>query len=129
MENMVHMFGGTKKKSTLVDESIIVYVFSLIIFSILSQSTNIFLLIWLLYDIGSQEKMKAHQDKTSLPGSAMSKIKLWSCMAANDFLEANCLESKGILDKCASKAFKQVNADENYKFWISRTLAIRQVVK
>jgi len=23
MENMVHMFGGTKKKSTLVDESVI----------------------------------------------------------------------------------------------------------
>ena len=26
MENMVHMFGGTKKKSTLVDERVILYV-------------------------------------------------------------------------------------------------------
>lgn len=25
MENMVHNFGGTKKKSTLVDERVIVY--------------------------------------------------------------------------------------------------------
>ena len=26
MENMVHNFGGTKKKSTLVDERVILYV-------------------------------------------------------------------------------------------------------
>ena len=33
------------------------------------------------------------------------------CMAANDFNENNCLETKGVLDKCAALAFKKVNAE------------------
>ena len=43
VENMVHNYGGTKKKSTLVDESIIVYINTI-----------------LIYIIVSQEKMKGH---------------------------------------------------------------------
>ena len=39
-----------------------------------------------------------------------------ACMAANDYLEANCLPAKGVLDKCSSAAFKQVNADLDFKF-------------
>ena len=39
-----------------------------------------------------------------------------ACMSANAFDENKCLESKGVLDKCASKAFKDVNADANYVF-------------
>ena len=33
-----------------------------------------------------------------------------SCMAANGNDENKCLESKGVLDKCAGAAFKTVNA-------------------
>ena len=40
-----------------------------------------------------------------------------SCMAANDFNENNCLESKGTLDKCAALAFKKVNSESQYIFW------------
>ena len=47
MENMVHMFGGTKKKSTLVDERVILYPNFII-----THST-----------IASQEKMKVLQDR------------------------------------------------------------------
>ena len=39
-----------------------------------------------------------------------------ACMSANAFDENKCLESKGVLDKCASKSFKDVNADANYVF-------------
>ena len=39
-----------------------------------------------------------------------------ACMTANAFDENKCLESKGILDKCASKAFKDVNADVSFVF-------------
>ena len=39
-----------------------------------------------------------------------------SCMSANAFDENKCLTTKGVLDKCASKSFKDVNADANYVF-------------
>ena len=39
-----------------------------------------------------------------------------TCMTANDFKEDLCLESKGILDKCAGSAFKQINGDPNRTF-------------
>ena len=38
MENMVHMFGGTKKKSTLVDERVILYHHYLSLISLLIVS-------------------------------------------------------------------------------------------
>jgi len=37
-------------------------------------------------------------------------------MATNGFDENKCLETKGILDKCASKAFKQVNSEPEWIF-------------
>ena len=40
-----------------------------------------------------------------------------TCMAANGFVEDKCLETKGILDKCASAAFKKVNSDKEFVFW------------
>ena len=39
-----------------------------------------------------------------------------TCMAANDFNENKCLETKGVLDKCASKAFKLVNESPSMIF-------------
>ena len=38
------------------------------------------------------------------------------CMAENDFNENNCLETKGIMDKCAAAAFKKVNSDPTLIF-------------
>ena len=37
-------------------------------------------------------------------------------MAAHGFDENKCLETKGILDKCAGKAFKKVNAEPEWIF-------------
>merc|ERR1712070_654110 len=89
MENMCHMFGGGKKKSTLVDERVIYFPRE---------------------DDGSPRQAILAQfceaDLTSFR----------ECMAANDFNENNCLETKGILDKCASGAFKKVNSDPQYIF-------------
>ena len=39
-----------------------------------------------------------------------------TCMSANNFDENKCLVTKGVLDKCASKSFKDVNADATYVF-------------
>ena len=39
-----------------------------------------------------------------------------ACMSANDFNENKCLDSKAILDKCAAKAFKEVNANPDFIF-------------
>ena len=39
-----------------------------------------------------------------------------ACMSANDYNENKCLEPKGILDKCASAAFKNCNSDPNATF-------------
>ena len=39
-----------------------------------------------------------------------------ACMQANDFNENNCLPSKGILDKCGSAAFRNVNEDTSLVF-------------
>jgi hypothetical protein len=37
-------------------------------------------------------------------------------MNANNYDENKCLETKGILDKCASKAFKKVNSEPEWVF-------------
>mmetsp|Transcript_47965 Transcript_47965/g.63489 ORF Transcript_47965/g.63489 Transcript_47965/m.63489 type:complete len:94 (+) Transcript_47965:66-347(+) len=82
MENMVHMFGGTKKKSTLVDERVIYF---------------------------------AREDDDSPRQDILGKFctddlkDFRTCMAANSNDENKCLKPKGILDKCASAAFKEVN--------------------
>ena len=39
-----------------------------------------------------------------------------SCMTANDFNENKCLQPKGVLDKCAAKAFKEVNSNPEWVF-------------
>jgi hypothetical protein len=40
-----------------------------------------------------------------------SEVKTFrACMAANNFDENRCLETKGIVDRCASAAFKKVNS-------------------
>ena len=82
MENMVHMFGGTKKKSTLVDERVIYF---------------------------------AREDEDSPRQDILNKFcpedlkGFKTCMAANGNNENACLGPKGILDKCAGKAFREVN--------------------
>ena len=89
MENMVHMFGGTKKKSTLVDERVIFF---------------------------------PREDEDSPRNAILGQFcksdfdTFRKCMTENDFNENNCLNTKGILDKCASKAFKQVNSDPQFVF-------------
>ena len=83
MENMVHMFGGTKKKSTLVDERVIFF---------------------------------AREDEAAPRMDILNKFcptelkSFKTCMGANGNDENKCLESKGILDKCAGIAFKEVNS-------------------
>ena len=83
MENMVHMFGGTKKKSTLVDERVIYF--------------------------AREDEDSPRQD--ILQKFCADDVKGFrSCMSANNNDENKCLEPKGILDKCAGKAFKEVNS-------------------
>ena len=42
-------------------------------------------------------------------------------MTANNYDENRCLDTKGILDKCASAAFKKVNAEPEWIFWDRRS--------
>ena len=80
------MFGGTKKKSTLVDESIIVFPRE---------------------DEGSpRQDILAEFCPTQLSGFR-------TCMTANNYKEDLCLEPKGLLEKCSGAAFKNVNSDPN----------------
>ena len=89
MENMCHMFGGTKKKSTLVDERVIIFPRE---------------------DEGSPRN-------AILAQFCKSDLDIFrQCMTENDFNENNCLSSKGVLDKCAGAAFKQVNEDPQFVF-------------
>ncbi|CAI2383652.1 unnamed protein product [Moneuplotes crassus] len=89
MENMVHMFGGTKKKSTLVDESVIFFPRE---------------------DDGSPRQV-------ILDNFCQSEVsKFRSCMSAHDNDENKCLETKGILDRCAADAFSKVNTDPKWVF-------------
>ena len=88
-ENMVHMFGGTKKKSTLVDERIIFFPRE---------------------DEGSPRQAILAQ----FCADDVSTFR--TCMAANDFNENKCLESKKVLDGCASGAFKKVNSNPEFVF-------------
>ena len=88
-ENMVHMFGGGKKKSTLVDER-------------------------LVYFPREDESAPRQVILRKFCPEKMSVFR--ACMAANDFNENKCLEPKGILDKCASGAFKECNSDPNAIF-------------
>ena len=82
MENMVHMFGGTKKKSTLVDERVIFF--------------------------AREDDDSPRQD--ILNKFCPDDLKAFkTCMGANGNDENKCLEPKGALDKCAAAAFKVVN--------------------
>ena len=82
MENMVHNFGGTKRKSTLVDDRVIGF--------------------------PRDDEGSPRQDiLTKFCPADLSLFK--TCMTANGNDENKCLESKGILDKCAALAFKTVN--------------------
>ena len=83
MENMVHMFGGTKKKSTLVDDRVIFF--------------------------AREDEDSPRQDiLTKFCPEDLKGFK--TCMAANGNDENQCLGPKGILDKCAAAAFKEVNS-------------------
>ena len=84
MENMVHMFGGGKKKSTLVDERVVYFPRE-----DESAPRQVILRKFCPEDLGAFR----------------------SCMQANDFNENKCLETKGVLDKCAGGAFKSINND------------------
>ncbi len=89
MENMVHMFGGTKKKSTLVDERVIYF---------------------------PREDEGSPRQKI-LDTFCQAEVKLFrTCMTANNYDENKCLETKGILDKCSSLAFKKSNAEAEWIF-------------
>mmetsp|Transcript_16227 Transcript_16227/g.14162 ORF Transcript_16227/g.14162 Transcript_16227/m.14162 type:complete len:92 (+) Transcript_16227:40-315(+) len=89
MENMVHMFGGTKRKSTLVSEAIIRFPRE---------------------DEGSPRQKIVEQ---FCPGENKD---FRACMTANGFDENKCLGPKGILDSCADKAFREVNANPEMIF-------------
>ena len=39
-----------------------------------------------------------------------------NCMNANNYDENKCLETKGILDKCAASAFKKTNSEPEWIF-------------
>ena len=83
MENMVHMFGGTKKKSSLVDERVIFF--------------------------AREDDDSPRQDiLNKFCPDDLKQFK--SCMAANGNDENKCLATKDALDKCAAAAFKVVNA-------------------
>ena len=82
MENMCHMFGGTKKKSTLVDERVIFF--------------------------AREDEDSPRQD--ILGKFCPDNLKAFkTCMGANGNDENKCLPSKKILDSCAAAAFKEVN--------------------
>mmetsp|Transcript_925 Transcript_925/g.802 ORF Transcript_925/g.802 Transcript_925/m.802 type:complete len:92 (-) Transcript_925:48-323(-) len=88
-ENMVHMFGGTKKKSTLVDESVIFFPRE---------------------DEGSPRLV-------ILDSFCKEKVSTFrACMSANDNDENKCLPTKKALDICAADAFEQVNTDPKWVF-------------
>ena len=80
---MVHMFGGTKKKSSLVDERIIYF--------------------------AREDEDSPRQD--ILSKFCTNDLKAFkTCMAANGNDENKCLETKNLLDKCGGKAFAEVNS-------------------
>ena len=83
MENMVHMFGGTKKKSTLVDDRVIFF--------------------------AREDEDSPRQDiLQNFCKENLDSFKV--CMKANGNNENFCLAPKGVLDKCAAVAFKEVNS-------------------
>ena len=89
MENMVHMFGGTQKKSSLVDERILYF---------------------------PREDEDSPRQAILLKYCTEDLSQFRSCMQANDFNENACLPTKNILLKCAALSFKAVNADINIIF-------------
>ena len=86
---MVHMFGGTKKKSTLVDERVVYF---------------------------PREDEDSPRQAILAKFCAVDLGAFRACMTANNFDENKCGPTKAVLDKCSSSAFKNVNADENYVF-------------
>eukprot|EP00347_Sterkiella_histriomuscorum_P022361 403330754 len=89
MENMVHMFGGTKKKSTLVDERVIYFPRE---------------------DEGSPRQ-------SILDKFCQADVKTFrNCMGLNNNDENKCLTTKNILDKCSAAAFKKVNSEPEWIF-------------
>ena len=83
MENMVHMFGGTKKKSTLVDDRVIFF---------------------------AREDDDSPRQDILIKFCPESLKEFKTCMKANGNNENECLTTKGVVDKCAAAAFKEVNA-------------------
>lgn len=83
MENMCHMFGGTSKQSTLVDEAITRFPRE---------------------DDGSPRQAILDQ----LCNAELTVFR--TCMSANGFDENKCLESKNALDLVAANAFREVNS-------------------
>eukprot|EP00345_Euplotes_harpa_P006627 CAMPEP_0168321286 /NCGR_PEP_ID=MMETSP0213-20121227/2180_1 /TAXON_ID=151035 /ORGANISM="Euplotes harpa, Strain FSP1.4" /LENGTH=89 /DNA_ID=CAMNT_0008322907 /DNA_START=26 /DNA_END=292 /DNA_ORIENTATION=- len=87
MENMVHMFGGTKKKSTLVDENVIFFPRE---------------------DEGSPRQV-------ILDNFCKEQVFLFrECMTKNDNDENKCSQTKRILDVCSADAFAKVNTDPKW---------------
>ena len=89
MENMVHNFGGTKKKSTLVDERVIFF---------------------------PREDEGAPRN-VILDSFCKSEVSIFrECMSANNNDENKCSSQKKTLDSCAGKAFTEVNTDPKWVF-------------
>ena len=74
MENMVHMFGGTSKKSTLVDEKLIFF---------------------------PREDEGSPRNKIIDTFCPVQMKEFRTCMSANNYNENLCLPTKKVLEKCS----------------------------
>lgn len=98
------MFGGTKKRSTLVEEKIIQYFF--INFSFPREDAD-------------APRQKVLRDFCPSQYDKFREVKylfLAQCLSANNYDENKCPTEKKILTKCANKAFRNINNDGNYVF-------------
>ena len=82
MENMVHNFGGTKRKSTLTDERVIFF---------------------------AREDEGSPRQDILFKFCPVDLAAFKNCMGANGNDENKCMEPKTLLDKCAGAAFRTVN--------------------
>ena len=92
------MFGGTKKRSTLVDDRVIMYYSYCIYLNCMYRFPR--------EDEGSPRNAILLRFCTSEYQSFRN------CMNANSYNENKCLKVKEPLDKCASETLKKINTGE-----------------
>jgi hypothetical protein len=88
-EGHYFMFGGTKKRSTLVEEKIIYF---------------------------PREDASAPRQKILREYCPKQLDRFKACLEANNGDENRCLKQKRVLTKCADAAFRKVNNDSAYMF-------------